>query len=427
MMSKKPIWRGAALAAVASLALAGCGGSNDNGDTGSTGASGKTLIISSDLPLQGSSKDASAAMNNAIKLYLEQVGNKAGKFTIKFKSYDDSTAAKGAWDDATCAKNATDHVANTDEVAVMGTYNSGCAKIQVPVLNQDPDGPMLMVSHANTNPGLTKTWDPGEPDKFYPTGKRNYARVVTTDDFQGTADSAYVAKDLGKKNCFVLNDNQTYGQGVATAFVNNAKKIGLNILGNQPWDAKQPNYTALFQSIKSKNPDCIFLAGIYDNNGGQLVKDKVKVLGDNTKVIMMGPDGFSGYTDLQKQKEGEGMYLSFAGLDTESLRANGGGAAKFLDAYKAKYGADPSTSYALYAVAAVQVILKAIEGSDGTRKSITDQVFGSGAGITIPEADSVIGKEIKIDPKSGDTNNKDISILQLKGGKETFVKAQPVE
>lgn len=426
MISKKPIWRGAAIAALASLVLAGCGGSSDNGDTGSSGDSGKTLIISSDLPLQGSSKDASAAMNNAIKLLLEQVGNKAGKYKIEFKSYDDSTAAKGAWDDATCAKNAQDHVANADEVAVMGTYNSGCAKIEVPVLNQDPDGPMLMVSHANTNPGLTKTWDPGEPDKFYPTGKRNYARVVTTDDFQGTADSAYVAKDLGKKNCFVLNDNQTYGQGVATAFVSNAKKIGLNILGNQPWDSKQPNYTALFQSIKSKNPDCIFLAGIYDNNGGQLIKDKVKVLGDNTKVMMMGPDGFSGYTDLQKQKEGEGMYLSFAGLDTESLRANGGGAAKFLDAYKAKYGADPSTSYALYAAAAVQVILAAIAKSDGTRKGVTDAVF-SGSGITIAEADSVIGKEIVIDPKTGDTNNKDISILQLKGGKETFVKAQPVE
>jgi branched-chain amino acid transport system substrate-binding protein len=365
-------------------------------------------------------------MNNAMKLYLEQVGNKAGKYKVAFKSYDDSTAAKGAWDDATCAKNAQDHVANTDEIAVMGTYNSGCAKIEVPVLNQDPNGPMLMVSHANTNPGLTKAWDPGEPDKYYPTGKRNYARVVTTDDFQGTADSNYIFNDLHKKNCYVLNDNQTYGQGVAQAFVSNAKKIGLKILGNQPWDAKQPNYTALFQSIKSKNPDCIFLAGIYDNNGGQLVKDKVKVLGDNTKVMMMGPDGFSGYTALQAQKEGEGMYLSFAGLDTESLRKNGGGAAKFLDAYKAKYGADPSTSYALYATAALQVILKAIENSDGTRKGVTDAVFG-GAGITIPADQSVIGKEIIIDPKTGDTNNKDISILRLKGGVETFVKAQPVE
>lgn len=422
-----PVWRSVALLAVVSLAVAACGGgSSDNGDNGTGSGGAKTLIISSDLPLQGASKDASAAMNNAIKLLLEQHHNKAGKFTIKFKSYDDSTAAKGAWDDATCAKNAQEHVANASEVAVMGTYNSGCAKIEVPVLNQDPNGPMLMVSHANTNPGLTKAWDPGEPEKFYPTGVRNYARVVTTDDFQGAADSTYIAQDLGKKRCYVLNDNQTYGQGVAQAFVSNAKKIGLTILGNKAWDSKQPDYTALFQSIKAKNPDCIFLAGIYDNNGGQLVKDKVKVLGDNTKVIMMGPDGFSGYTALQAQKEGEDMYLSFAGLDTESLRKNGGGAAKFLDAYKAKYGADPSTSYALYAASAVQVILAAIEKSDGTRKSITEAVFG-GEGITIPADESVIGKEVIVDPKTGDTNNKDISILQLKSGKETFVKAQPVE
>ena len=106
-------------------------------------------------------------------------------------------------------------MANTDEVAVMGTYNSGCAKIEVPVLNQAPDGPMLMVSHANTNPGLTKAWDPGEPDKYYPTGKRNYARVVTTDDFQGPAAAQFAAQDLKVKKCYVINDNQTYGQGVA--------------------------------------------------------------------------------------------------------------------------------------------------------------------------------------------------------------------
>ena len=95
------------------------------------------------------------------------------------------------WDDATCAKNASDHVANKAEVAVMGTYNSGCAKIEVPVLNQDPTGPMLMISHANTNPGLTKAWDPGEPDKYYPTGVRNYGRIIATDDFQGQADAQF--------------------------------------------------------------------------------------------------------------------------------------------------------------------------------------------------------------------------------------------
>jgi len=415
---KKQLKVGAALLSVALLATA-CGGSS--GGTSSS-AGGSKVIISVDLPLQGASKDASDDTINAIKLYLSQVNNKAGKYNVELKVYDDSTAAKGAWDDATCAKNAQDHVATKNEVAVMGTYNSGCAKIQVPVLNQDPSGPMLMISHANTNPGLTKTWDPGEPNKYYPTGKRNYARVITTDDFQGSAAAQFASQDLKLKNCYVLNDNQTYGQGVANAFADEAKKQGINILGNTAWDAKQPNYTALFTSIKAKNPDCVYLGGIYDNNGGQLVKDKVAVLGDNTKVKLLGPDGFTGYPDLDKLAEGQGMYLTFAGLSTEQLRTAGGAGAKLLDAYKAKYGNDPRTNYALYGVAAVQVILKAIEGSDGTRKSVTSQVFG-GSGITIPANDAVLGKDIKIDAKTGDTNAVDISVLQLMNNQEGFLKA----
>jgi branched-chain amino acid transport system substrate-binding protein len=418
----KPI-KIAAVLAVAAMAVAACGGSSGNG--GSGGSSGKTLVISTDLPLQGASKDASESTNNAIKLYLEQVGNKAGKYTVSLKTYDDSTAAKGAWDDATCAKNAQDHVANKDEVAVMGTYNSGCAKIEVPTLNQDPDGPMLMVSHANTNPGLTKTWDPGEPDKYYPGGKRNYARVVTTDDYQGAAAAQFVAQDLKLKNCYILNDNQTYGQGVAKAFENEAKKQGINVLGNTAWDSKQPNYSSLFQKIKAKSPDCLYVGGIYDNNGGQLVKDKFKVLGDNNAVKMIGPDGFTGYPDLDKQTESQGMYLTFAGLDTSQLRERGGAPAKLLDAYKAKYGADPATNYALYGVAAVQVILDAISKSDGTRKGVRDQVF-EGNGITIGQDVSVLGKELKIDPQTGDVNVRDISVLQMKANKETFLKAWPV-
>ena len=421
MHMKKSI-RAIAGVALASMALAACGGGDSTGS--SSGGGGKKLIISSDLPLQGASKDASDSTNNAIRLYLEQVGNKAGKYDVEFKTYDDSTAAKGAWDDATCAKNAADHVANADEVAVMGTYNSGCAKIEVPVLNADPSGPMLMVSHANTNPGLTKKWDAGEPEKYFPTGKRNYARVITTDDYQGEAAAAFLA-EKGIKSIYVLNDNQTYGQGVATSLVEGAGKVGIKVLGNEPWDAKQTSYASLFTKIKAAAPDLIYLAGIYDNNGGQLVKDKVSVLGDNTAVKMMAPDGFTGYPELQKLAQGEGLYLTFGGLPTDQLLANGGAAKKLLDDYKAKYGAEPATSYALYGVAAVQVILAAIEKSDGTRKGVNDAVF-SGEGITIPADKAAIGKEIKIDPATGDTSAKDISVLQLKAGKEAFVQAQPV-
>ena len=420
--------------AVTALSVSACKSSKDKGGSTSPGASnggggggGKTLVISTDLPMQGVSHDASQSTIDAINLYLDQVNHKAGNYTIQLKTYDDSTAAKGAWDDAKCSANASAHVANTQEVAMMGTYNSGCAQLEIPVLNQDPSGPMLMVSHANTNPGLTKTWAPGDPDKYYPSGTRNYARVITTDDYQGQAAAQFAANDLKVKRCFVMNDNQVYGQGIARAFVDAAKKLGITILGNKAWDAKQPSYASIFQGAKSQNPDCVYLAGIYDENGGQVVKDKVAVLGDNNKVKMMGPDGFTGYPDsLDKQPESQGMYMTFAGLSTEQLVKGGGAAAKLIDAYKTKFGKLPATNYALYGVAAVQVILAAIAKSDGTRKSVTEQVLGDNGNIDIPADQSVLGKEIKIDPKTGDTSTKDISVLFMKGNQETFFKAEPV-
>ena len=412
----KPVKIGALVVAGA-LALAACGGGSDDA---ASGGGGKTLVISSDLPMQGASADASTSTNNVIKLYLEQIGNKVGDYTIEFKEYDNSTAAKGSWDDAQCAKNAQDHVANAAEIAVMGTYNSGCAKIIVPVLNQAPDGPMLMVSHANTNPGLTKTWDPGEPDKFYPTGKRNYARVITTDDNQGVAAAQFLKQEKGVTKCAVLNDNQTYGQGVATAVKGEMANQGIEVVLDEAWDAKQPNYTAIMQKAKAAGADCLYFAGIYDNNGGQLVKDAVAVLGKPTEFVMMAPDGFTGYPDLQKLPEAEGLYLSFTGLSQDGILAAGGKAAEFIAAYEAKYGAKPVGSFSIYGGAALQVILAAIEKSDGTRAGVTNAVF-SGDGITISAADSVTGAEVKIDPATGDVVTKTITIQILTGGVETDV------
>lgn len=389
------------------------------------------LTISTDLPLQGSSFDSNDSTNKAIALYLKQIKYKAGKYTVKLKVYDNATAAKGGWDDAKCAANAQAHVANKSEVAVMGTYNSGCAKIIVPILNQAPGGAMTMISNANTNPGLTKVWNPGEPDVYYPKGIRNYGRVCTTDDIQGSA-AAQFAKSIGIKSVYVLNDTQTYGQGVAQAFTTEAKKIGLTVLSSgaygEGWDAKQSSYEALFTKIAALKPDMVYIGGIFDNNGGQLVKDKFKVLGNNTVVKMMAPDGFTGYPDFNSMPEADGAYLSFAGLSTELLLKNApnGAGAKFVKAYKAEYKKEPVGSYPIYGVAAVQVILAALAKSDGTRKGVTNAIF-SGAGITIAANASVLGKALTISTLSGDTLAKDITIEVVKGGQETTVKAWTVK
>jgi branched-chain amino acid transport system substrate-binding protein len=412
------------------VALAACGGSDNKTDSGAAAGTDAaapaagTLIIGSDLPLQGASADASADTNLAIKLLLEKVGNKAGTFNVGLKEYDDSTAAKGAWDDATCTANANAHVTNKAEVAVMGTYNSGCAKLEVPILNQDPSGPMLMISHANTNPGLTKAWDPGEPQKYYPTGKLNYGRIIATDDFQGKAGAQFAAKELGVKNCYVLNDAQTYGQGVAKAFVDAAPGVGITVIANDAWDSKQTNYTALFEKVKSKNPDCVYLGGINDNNGQQLIKDKVKVLGPNDGAVkLIGPDGFTGYPELRKMPEAQGMYISFAGIPSGELVKQGGFGGTFVTDFKTKYGHDPASFYSIYGAAATQLILAAIAKSDGTRKSVNDAAF---SGITIPADQSILGKEFGIDA-TGDVTVKDMSFNLMKGNEETFLKPWPLD
>ena len=85
------------------------------------------------------------------------------------------------------------------------------------MLNQAPGGALGMVSPANTYVCLTEGGpgcDVSEPDKYYPTGTRNYVRVVANDIYQGAAVAEF-AESQGVKNVFILNDKEAYGLGVA--------------------------------------------------------------------------------------------------------------------------------------------------------------------------------------------------------------------
>src|ERR1044071_3477025 len=124
-------------------------------------------------------------MNKAIAYLLGQQGWKAGKYTVGFQACDDSTAQAGKWDSSKCSANANAYAQNKSVIGVIGTFNSGCAEIEIPILNRAPDGPLGMVSPANTYVGLTHSGPgtaAGEPDKNYPNGKRNYIPIVAPDD-----------------------------------------------------------------------------------------------------------------------------------------------------------------------------------------------------------------------------------------------------
>ena len=154
-------------------------------------------------------------MAEAVEFMLEQADYKAGGKTVGYQSCDDSTAQAGSWDSAKCSSNARSYANNESVIGVVGTFNSGCAKLEIPVANRAPNGPLAYVSPANTYPGLTISGpgtEPGEPDNYYPSGERNYARVVWNDQFQGAADAEF-AKAQGLKKVYVLTDKETYGNG----------------------------------------------------------------------------------------------------------------------------------------------------------------------------------------------------------------------
>ena len=147
-------------------------------------------LIASDLPLQGSSRTQAVQINKAIAYLLEQAGWKAGKFNIGFQACDDASAQLAKWVPSKCSANAHAYAADTSVLGVIGTFNSGCAAIEIPITNQAPGGGLQMVSPANTYGCLTEPCAGNEPEKYYPSGKRTYARVAPSDPNQGAVDGS---------------------------------------------------------------------------------------------------------------------------------------------------------------------------------------------------------------------------------------------
>ena len=206
--------------------VAACGSdSSSSGGSKSSGSSGSTtLTIYSSLPLQGDSRPQSESVVNGEKLALQEAGGKVGKYTIKYVSTDDATAAAGKWDPGQTSANARKAAQDKSTIVYLGEFNSGATAISLPILNE---ANILQISPSNTYEGLTraKGADKGEPDKYYPSGKRTYGRVVPADHIQGAAQATY-QKDEGCTKTYILNDKEVYGKGIATQVADGAKNVG---------------------------------------------------------------------------------------------------------------------------------------------------------------------------------------------------------
>ncbi|WP_205697781.1 branched-chain amino acid ABC transporter substrate-binding protein [Conexibacter sp. SYSU D00693] len=400
------------LAAALSFGVAACGDDDEGGSASSgSGDSGSTsLTVYSSLPLQGDSRPQSQSVVNGIKLALEESGGKVGNFTIKYTSLDDATASAGKWEAGQVSTNARKAAQDKSTIAYIGEFNSGASAISIPVLNQ---AGILQVSPSNTAAGLTRKEGaaPGEPDKYYPSGKRTFGRVVPADHIQAAAQVTF-QKDEGCKKTYVFNDKEVYGKGLADQVEQIAGQQGLEIAANEGIDTKAANFRSLAQKVKSSGANCMFFGGITQNKGVQLFKD---VHAQNPSVKLFGPDGVaeSPFTSKLGAEVEKMTYITNPTLDPKLYPTTG---QEFFKAYEEKYGAAPEP-YAIYGYEAMKVVLLAIEkaGDKGNDKQAVIDAF-----FQTKDRDSVLGK-YSID-ENGDTTLSDYGADVVKDGKLVFDK-----
>jgi branched-chain amino acid transport system substrate-binding protein len=409
------------LVAAFAMGVAACGDDDDNGGGGAAdeGGEAKTLNVYSSLPLQGASRPQTTAMVNGIKLALEQAGNKAGDFTVKYQSLDDSTAQAGSWTPEATQANARKVAQDENAAVYMGEFNSGASAVSIPILNE---GGVPQISPANTAVGLTSDEpgaEPGEPEKYYPSGQRHYVRIVPKDTIQGAA-LATLMKEDGCTNVQMTNDKEVYGAGLARNIESAAEAQDLKIISNEAIDKNQPNYRSLASKAKGAGADCFVYSGITANNAVQLYKDFAAALPD---AQLYGPDGVaeSGFAD---PKEGgvpanvaSKIKVTVATLSPDEYPPEG---QEFFTQFEEKYGEPNPDPYAIYGYEAMRLALDAIERSGtGEKADIISALFDTA------DRQSVLGT-YSID-ENGDTTLTDYGVYAIDGGELQFdqtIKAQ---
>jgi branched-chain amino acid transport system substrate-binding protein len=403
--------RAVVVVSVLALALAACGDDEPAGQGEGDGGQ-KTLTVYSSLPLQGAQRPQTTDMVKGIELALEQAGNRAGDFQIRYESLDDSTAQAGSWTPEATTSNARKAAQDDSTAIYIGEFNSGASAISIPVLNESG---VPQISPANTAVGLTSDEPgaaPGEPNKYYPSGQRTYARIVPKDTIQGAA-LATVMKEDGCTKVQMTNDKEVYGAGLATNIQSAADEQGLDIIANDPIDKNAPNYRSLASKAADAGADCFIFSGITANNAVQLYKDFEAALPD---AKLYGPDGVAeaGFVD---PKEGgippdvaAKVNLTVATLAPEDYPPDG---QEFFDSFKEKYNEPNPNPYAIYGYEAMRLALDAIERSEtGEKEDILAALFET------KDRESVLGT-YSID-ENGDTTLTDYGLYTVEGGELVF-------
>lgn len=398
-----------------------CGSTSSGGGGGSKGE----IDIASDLPVSGADASSGLPAQEGAQFAVTHIVG-TGLFhgyTIKFIPYDD--AVSGVHDAQKGVQNVQAMLANPKILAMVGPFNSGVAKLEIPVANQAQLG---MISPSNTNECLTQSLDYCQavngftPSSLRPSGKNNYFRVAAADTFQGPAMADFALKatpdGLGITKAAVWDDEETFGKGVADNFAKEFTSKGGTVVDRKSYDPKsKADFHDFIASAVSKGAQAIYVGATSATKGciarGEMTADQ------GNSLFYLGPDGIG---DAQCVKDSgsnaNGKMYASQGVADATQNPN---AAATIAAYKAAY---PNASdlgaytFAAYDCAAIELdaIGRAIDANGGSmpsRQQVVDQIAKTSnfAGLT---------GQITFD-QNGDPTHPTLQLQHLVNGAWTFV------
>lgn len=355
--------RALTVASIATLGLAACSSSHKtstNSTTSSGSASGNALKIGFFGALTGADAQLGINIDDGEKLAVAQYNATNPKNKVTVDPFD----SQG---DPSQANNGATKLIDDHDVAVIGPAFSGESAAADPIFEQ---AQIPNISASATNVKLAQN-----NFKFF-------HRVVADDAAQGTGDGDYLAKTLGLKTVAVIDDNSTYGAGLATNVASQIKADGASVSVTDHVDPNGADYGSTVNKIVAAKPAGVFYGGYYDA-AGRLIK-QLRAAG-YTGPFMSG-DGSedsriitdAGGTIGQGGSAAEGVYLSCACADETQNPA----AASFVSAYKAMFNTDPAI-YSAESYDATNAVLAAIKSGATTAVAINNYLANNSyVGIT---------------------------------------------
>jgi branched-chain amino acid transport system substrate-binding protein len=351
--------------------------------TGSSSAPATSATIYTSLTGDANEPQQAQDILLAEQLAVQQAGGNAGDVAVSLVPLGNQTGSVGQSDPSQTAANARRAAVDPAARAYIGEFDSDASKISIPILNQ---AGVIEISPSNTYLGLTRNAAPGEPAKYYPTGTRSYARVIPNDAVEAAAAVSYM-RDCHVRSVYVVSDEASGEQGLASAVATDARETGIRVVGTSPFAGTDPR--SLASQVVASRPSATFFSGSSVTDALTMWHD-VHAVAPSVKLFASHGVAAPGFAAAM----GSAQQVTYLTAPVLAARCYPPAGQAFFANFARMHGHEPS-QYAIFGFVAMQRILEALANSTADKFAVRQAFFHSG------EQPSAIGT-FGIDP-NGDT------------------------